>query len=126
MSIKLIRMTVMALLLAGTATYARSQSEEDARFLMEVYKNAAFLQSSVDVCREHVPAADADNQQAYAAWQKRNQWEVLSPLLKRDERLREVYEQTRQSVRALFLSLMEKSSPICQQLPTMMKQPALD
>ncbi|MBO0723092.1 MAG: hypothetical protein J2P41_19870, partial [Blastocatellia bacterium] len=47
-------------------------------------------------------------------------------LLKRDERLREVYEQTRQSVRALFLSLMEKSSPICQQLPTMMKQPALD
>lgn len=114
---------LMILLLDCTAVFARSQSDEDAAFLVEVYKTAAFLQSYVDVCRERVPATDGENRQAYAAWQKQNQWETLSPLLPKYEHLRKVFEQERQSARTSVLSLVEKSSIMCKQLPSLMEQP---
>ena len=108
---------LMILLLDCTATSARSQSDEDAKFLLEVFKTTAFVQTYIDVCHERVPATDGKNQQAYAAWQKRNQWEALSIMLKGSEPLRKIFEQNRQSARDI-LSKMNNSGLSCQTLPS--------
>jgi hypothetical protein len=113
----LTKFILLLLLLASAAPSTRSQSEEEQKLIIDVIQQATVIQAYVDLCRERAPATDADNQQAYADWKERNQWEAIRSWLATNPRFQEMSEQARQSALRMVNSKTTDVASTCRNLP---------
>jgi hypothetical protein len=116
----------LLLLLASTALSRLSQSEEDQKLIIDVIQQTTVIQAYVDLCRERAPATDADNQQAYADWKERNQWEAIRSWLATNVRFQEMSEQARQSALRMATSKSTDIASTCRNLPRVIMSPQFD
>jgi hypothetical protein len=116
----------LLLLLASAALSALSQSEEDQKLIIDVIQQTTVIQAYVDLCRERAPTTDADNQQAYAEWKERNQWEAIRSWLATNARFQEMFEQARQSALRMATSKTTDVASTCRNLPRVIVAPQFD